>query len=224
MLSLHEFNALSNFEKSEYLRKNYPVNARARALRSPVHGVGTNDANYLTGIAIDGKLVRCPAYKAWAHMIGRAYDPKCHVKQPTYVGVKVCIEWLSFMAFRKWWIVNQVDGWQLDKDLIGDSRKYSPESCIFVPSWLNNFTTDRSCARGDFPIGVHWRKDSGKYQAYCNHPFGRKEHLGYFPCAYGAHAAWKSRKLEISAELKPRMDEIDARIYPRVVHIIENAK
>lgn len=223
-MTVQEFKALSNVARSDYLRNNFPVNAKSRAFRRPAHGLGINDADYITNPAIDGKRVRCPAYATWAHMLDRAYCPKYQSNKPTYAGVTVFKEWLSFSAFRSWWITHQVDGWELDKDLLGDSREYGPESCIFVPQWLNKFTIDRAASRGNCPIGACWRKVAGKYQAYCNHPFGKLEYLGYFTNADDAHAAWLARKLEIAAELKKHIDEIDVRIYPRVVEIIQSAK
>lgn len=157
-------------------------------------------------------------------MLGRSYDKKFHARMKTYVGVTVCDEWRSFMAFRAWWMENQTSGWALDKDLLGDSREYGPSSCVFVPQWLNNFTNLSYANRGESPIGVSWHISIGKYQAYCHHPFGGHESLGYYNCKHKAHLAWKARKLEIAFELKPEMDKIDLRIYPRVVEIIERAK
>lgn len=189
-----------------------------------VCGVGVNDADYLTQPIIDGKRVRCPAYDAWGRMLTRCYSAKHHRRGPTYIGVKVCEEWLSFMAFRKWWVENQVDGWQLDKDLLSDNRIYSPETCIFVPSWLNHFTIDCGAARGGWPVGVYFNKEAGALKAQCRHPFGRREWLGTFSTPEEGHAAWLARKLEIANELKHLMDDIDARIFPRVIEIISRSK
>ncbi|MGL4756216.1 MAG: hypothetical protein ACRCXB_28015 [Aeromonadaceae bacterium] len=185
-----------------------------------VRGFGVNDADYIVCPTVNGKQVMCQAYMAWMNMLNRCYSEKLHASRPTYVGVTVCEEWKSFMAFRAWWLGNQVDGWELDKDLIGDGTVYSPESCIYVPGWLNTFTTDSGASRGDCPIGVRFHKQSGKYQARCSHPFGRHESIGLFSDKLVAGQAWMNRKLEIAEELKPKMDEIDARIYQRVVEII----
>ena len=188
------------------------------------YGFGINDANYVVRPDVNGRQVTCPAYRAWRDMIKRCYSAKLHAMFPTYVDVNVCKEWKSFMAFRAWWIDHHVDGYQLDKDLIGDGKLYSPETCIYVPQWLNNFTIDSRASRGDFPIGVSYDKRSGKYVARCSNPFGKIERLGFFDCQDQAHMAWLSRKLEIAAELKPMMDEIDERIYQKVAEIIKNAK
>ena len=189
-----------------------------------VYGIGANDADYAVKPRVNGKVVTCKAYSSWKNMLERCYSAKYHLIQPTYAGVKVCDEWLSFMAFRKWWMDHQVDGWQLDKDLLTDDRIYSPETCIFVPSWLNHFSVDRAAARGEWPIGVRYQKIARKFDARCSHPFGRHEYLGCFSAPEEAHAAWLARKLEIAHELKHLMDDIDARIYPRIIEIISRSK
>ena len=205
-------------------KKNNSVARRRVVGKKLVCGVGINDADYFTQSIINGKRVRCPAYSAWGRMLTRCYSAKFHHRSPTYIGVKVCDEWLSFMAFRKWWIENQVDGWQLDKDLLSDDRIYSPNTCIFVPSWLNHFTVDCGAARGWCPVGVSFRRDMGQFQSLCRHPFGGREHHGCFSTPEEAHAAWLARKLEIAHELKHLMDDIDARIFPRVIEIISRSK
>lgn len=199
-------------------------NAARRGGKELVYGVGVNDADYVAAPTINGRRVRCPAYRSWKNMLERCYSEKYHNMRPTYIGVKVCDEWLSFMAFRKWWVENHVDGWQLDKDLLSDNRIYSPEACIFVPSWLNTFTTDCGAARGEWPIGVCFHRGIRKFESKCRHPFCKKEYLGYFSTPEAAHAAWLARKLEIASELKHLMDDIDARIFPLVIEIISRSK
>lgn len=189
-----------------------------------VCGVGVNDADYVVEQIINGRRVRCPAYGSWRNMLERCYSEKIHHRSPTYAGVKVCDEWLSFMAFRKWWVENHVDGWQLDKDLLSDNRIYSPEACIFVPSWINHFTVDCGAARGEWPIGVCFDRRRRKFESRCRHPLGKREYLGHFSTPDEAHAAWLTRKLEIANELKHLMDDIDARIFPRVIEIISRSK
>lgn len=199
-------------------------NAARRKVERLVYWIGVNDADYVVEPIINGRRVRCPAYMSWMRMLTRCYSEKYHHRYPTYIGVKVCDEWLSFMAFRKWWVENHVDGWQLDKDLLSDNRIYSPEACIFVPNWLNSFTIDSGVAGGGLPIGVGFDKSVGKFKARCRHPFGRQEHLGHFSTPDEDHAAWLARKLEIANELKRLMDDIDARIFPRVIEIISRSK
>lgn len=187
-----------------------------------VCGFGVNDADYVVRPSTGARWEICPAYDAWRGMIQRCYSDKFQVKNKTYCGVSVCDEWRSFMAFREWWIENHVDGWQLDKDLLSDARVYSPDTCIYVPGWLNKFTNDRMAARGDFPVGVYFHKQIGKFHARCSNPLtGKNESLGYFASKEHAHSKWFDRKIKIAFELKAEMDKIDARIYPRVIEKIE---
>lgn len=199
-------------------------NAARRGGKELVYGVGVNDAGYIVRPTIDGKPVECKAYRSWLGMLARCYSHKWHHMYPTYIGVKVCDEWLSFMTFRNWWVENQVDGWQLDKDLLTDDGIYSPDTCIFVPRWMNTFTTDHAAARGEWPIGVCYHKITRKFLARCRHPLGKQGHIGLFSTPEAAHAAWLTRKLEIANELKHLMDDIDARIFPRVIEIISRSK
>ena len=190
-----------------------------------VHGFGVNDSPSPVYRMVDGKIVLNADYVAWQSMLRRCYSDKLHAKYPTYTNVSVCDEWRSFMSFSAWWQVNHVDGFELDKDIIGGGVEYSPESCIYIPQWLNKFTNTNSKMRGALPIGCRHDKNTGKYQARCCHPkTGKRIHLGIFNSPHDAHEAWKSKKLEIAEELKPRMDEIDLRIYPRVIEIISRAK
>lgn len=224
MITIQEWKAMSGKYKSLWLEENLRPNIR-EARRKPLHGVGVNDASYCTQVRIDGRYIRCPAYTAWSDMLKRAYSNKLHEEHPSYIGVKVCNGWHSFMEFRRWWLEHHVDGWQLDKDILSGCRMYSPEACLFVPSWLNNFIMDRGADRGEWPIGAHFDKRRGKFMALCsNCEIGCREYLGYFDTPEAAHLAWRTRKLELALELKPKMDEIDIRIYPRVIEIINNAK
>ena len=190
-----------------------------------VYGFGVNDSDYVIGRVVNGRRVRCKAYDTWKDLIRRCYSEKHQKKLPTYIGVTVCDEWRSFMAFREWWIENHVDGWQIDKDLLTDNRQYSPESCIYIPSWLNTFTIGCDSTRGEHPIGVSYHKASKSFRTQCRNPVsGRADEITGFKTPEAAHMAWRARKLEYAAQMKNEMDAIDARIYPRVVEIINRAK
>lgn len=225
MITMQEWRAMSGREQTLWIEDNAALSRCSESQRCLVEGVGVNDAPYCTQPRIDGKQVRCPAYRAWTSMLTRAYSAKFHVKYPTYMGIEICDEWKNFCAFRTWWIENQVDGYEIDKDILSDSREYSPETSIFVPGWLNSFTTDSGAVRGDYPIGVCFDRHGGRFMARCGNQVAKKrEHLGYFKTPEEAHLAWRTRKLELALELKPSMDEIDIRIYPRVCEIINNAR
>ena len=216
---------MTKVELSRHLEKNYPATDWSIVRRKPVFGVGLNDADYAVRPVVNGVKLMDPAYRAWADMLKRALYHKLHEKQPTYSDVTVCEEWLFFSAFRAWWLASYREGWQLDKDLlVVGNREYGPSACVYIPSWLNKFTTDSGAARGELPIGVHLCKQTGMYRSQCNNPItGNRRRLGYFTTPEAAHSAWLKCKLELAAQLKPAMDVIDQRIYPNVVTIIRAA-
>lgn len=168
-----------------------------------VFGVGVNDADYTVQPVVFGKQVACPFYRAWKDMLMRCYSAKYQAKYPTYIGCSVAPEWLSFMTFRAWMIRRNWVGNDLDKDILVPGNKvYSPQTCVFISSGLNNFTVDRAADRGEWPIGVDLHKYSGRFRASCRNPFtGRKESLGLFTCPDAAHEAWRARKHQLSLQL-----------------------
>ena len=172
---------MTNVELSLFIEENYPISGRGRN-RKPRYGVGVNDAHYITTPIVNGKQVADPSYSTWVSMLQRAYDPKFHVTNPTYVGVTVCEDWHSFSAFRAWWLNSHREDWHLDKDLLAaGNREYAPDACVYVPLWLNNFTLDRGASRGELPIGVSIRKQTGKYRSSCCNTVTGKQHtIGLF--------------------------------------------
>lgn len=216
---------MKDVDLSELIRINYPSNRVSLAARKLLCGVGVNDADYLTQPVVDSKRMRCPAYQSWSSMIKRCYANPNGKKNRNYEGVTVCHEWLSFMEFRSWWVKNNVDGYALDKDLISNGTIYSPDTCVYVPQDINNFTIDCRSSRGEYKIGASFHISSGKFIGACrDHVTGKQKYLGLFIDPEIAHEAWRECKLSQALSLKPLMDGIDERIYPNVVEIINAAK
>ena len=175
-----------------------------------VYGVGVNDLGYRTqvkeevtkdgGKRITKSVFTCKYYTVWTDMLKRCYSKKYLESYPSYIGTSVCSEWLSATAFKKWMEQQDWSGKCLDKDIIvPGSKLYSPKTCAFVLTATNLFVTARDASRGDYPIGVHLYKRTGKYSARCKNLFtGKKEHLGYFSTPEEAHESWRKRKHELA--------------------------
>lgn len=197
--------------------------------RSLLYGVGINDAPYsvVRSEYIDGKwkqVWRCPAYAAWSHVMERSFSLKKAISQPTYKDVTCCDDWLRFTTFLEWWEENHIEGYQLDKDILVYGNKiYSPENCLYVPRWVNQFVTERNSRRGSLPIGVSWSK---KYKFYESNISigGCKKFLGHFNCPYAAHDRWKLEKLTLVGKYRDKLDEIDSRLYPALIYRYANYK
>ena len=177
--------------------------------RETVHGVGVNDVGYEVtlreNVWVDGRNIRrnywiCPFYSRWASMLERCYSERFQKKCPTYRGCVVSKEWLIFSNFRFWMESQDWEGKQIDKDLLVVGNKlYSSETCVFVDTRVNMFTTERGGDRGEYPLGVSIDKRSRKFRSRCNNPFTKEtEYLGLFACPQEAHKAWLKRKLELA--------------------------
>lgn len=168
-----------------------------------VYGVGISDKGKHPA-SINRKPTK--VYDTWRDMLRRCYVPKVQQKQPTYIGCTVCDEWLSFQEFAEWYYANYPeDGnkYQLDKDLkVIGNKVYSPETCLFVSSQVNAFTTDCGAKRGQYLIGACWDRRNEKFKARCSNPLtGKNEFLGLFPIELQAHLAWRKRKSQLAYEL-----------------------
>lgn len=202
-----------------------PSSNRSAKLRTRVYGFGVNDSPFVTQIQINGKKFLHPAYDCWKQMIRRCYAEESLAIKPHYADISVCDEWRSFSSFYSWWEENNVDGWEIDKDILTDNKKYSPQSCIFIPKWLNTFLSDARRARGKFLIGVTFNKKGRKFEAYCSDQrSGKQEYIGCFADELSAHHAWKKMKLSHANTMRDEMDSIDKRIYSRVVELIDRMK
>jgi len=208
--------------RSEHMRCTMPS---SRVRKTKVLGFGTNDADYVVDPGKQTGEAACPAYRAWMRMLIRCYSKPFLRKNPTYEDVFVCDSWASFMRFREWWVANVVDNWEIDKDLLQPgNRMYSPDSCIFVPPWLNRFLIGSDSARGELPIGVYFHKREKKFRAQLSMGNGVQRTIGTFNTVEEAYLAWVNAKIELAVEKKSDMDAIDPRIFPNVIRLISTKK
>jgi hypothetical protein len=169
-----------------------------------VFGVGINDANYQVDYTkwVDGKqtlLWRCPYYIKWKAMLRRCYS------KDRYEECGVYLEWLKFTSFREWASSTGIEeeelcNYDLDKDIIGNGKFYSPISCMFIPHVVNCFVLDKAGCKSPCLRGVYNRK--GKYIARCNNPLTKeREYLGSYSDEVLAHRVWCDRKMTLVEEL-----------------------
>jgi len=152
----------------------------------------------------------CPSSQIWRSMLQRCYCEKSSEKNITYKDVTVCDEWLNMQTFSKWYYDNFVPGFALDKDLLsGESKIYSPETCIFIPSELNIFLISGSTRNTSTQRGVYWCKQTSKWKARI-YPTGSKSciNLGSFNSIEKAGEAYKTARAEQAQVWKDRMQGI----------------
>lgn len=153
-----------------------------------VRGVGLNDTNY--------KKLGCPFYQRWCDMLTRCYSDKFKANYPSYEGVSVCKEWLTFSNFKAWMEKQNWEGRSLDKDILTPNNKvYGPMNCRFIPGFINNLILTKTKGRGIYPIGVYFTKikENSYYVAVIN-TGNKQQRIGYYKTPFEAHRAWQFEK------------------------------
>lgn len=76
------------------------------------------------------------AYKCYHNIKNRLLNNK------SYNNVSLSKEWENYEIFENWFILNYIDGFEIDKDLNniknGGPKIYSAETCCFLPNYINN--------------------------------------------------------------------------------------
>lgn len=158
-----------------------------------IYGIGINDSTEpVSWWEPNGVRGRCKIYSKWVCILQRCYTEYGLSKNPTYSGVTICDEWRYFTKFKSWVQSQAWEDLDLDKDILKEGNKiYSPETCCFVPKFLNIFLKDNK--RGEFPLGVHMVYN-GKFKAQCRVD-GKVKCLGTFKTPEQAHKAWQRAKV-----------------------------
>lgn len=187
---------------------------RLRKRNKLVFGVGLNDADYnvyqYSNVGgCQSLIASCVFYVRWQKMLQRCYSERYLLNRPSYRGCSVVPHWLKFSNFKNWMERQDFEGKDLDKDLLFfGNRVYGPLTCIFIEPQVNSFMLERKTLKGNWPIGVSFHKNSGRFRASCKNPFTNREAaLGYFDSADLAHLAWKAFKLEKARELASQMKD-----------------
>lgn len=119
-------------------------------------------------------------------------------------------EFESFQVFADWcqdqpnYMNKEGNGklWALDKDIIKPFNKsYSEGTCCFVPSALNSLLTYSPKVRGEYPIGVHYDKESKAFRAQMSvgsRADGTKSRVNLGLCndPMDAHRLWQAYKVD----------------------------
>ncbi len=186
-----------------------------------VQGVGINDSNYVTirRLYKSSEKWVCPFYAKWSEMLRRCYSLEFHQRSPTYKDCLVCDEWLTFSNFKSWMETQDWEGKHLDKDLLVLGNKlYSPETCCFVPIYVNSFLVKSNSARGAYPLGVYLSHNNGKFQSHIK-VAGKQKYLGYFKTPEQAHRAWQKAKSAIAFDLS--LEQTDERVKQGLMRVYE---
>jgi len=157
-------------------------------------------------------------YEHWRGMLRRCQETWWS-KHPAYIGTSCSDNFKHYSFFYEW--CNQQVGfgnkdengklWQLDKDLLASgSRNYSEDVCVFIPQSINKLITKHEGQRGEYLIGVNWKKSNSCFIAQCNGRETGRKHIGCFQTQEEAFLAYKTFKeayiKEIAEQYKLQLD------------------
>ena len=179
-----------------------------------VYGVGILGTKYPS--KVNG--VNTKEYVLWCHVLERCYSDSFKKKRPTYIGCEVSDNFKSYEYFYEW-CHKQVgfdnQGWHLDKDLLVKGNKvYNESTCVFIPAEINSLLVKREASRGEYLIGVYWKKANKAFVAMVSKNKGKQEYLGYFNTEIEAFNAYKTAKESFVKEQANKWkSQIDIRAY-----------
>jgi len=197
--------------------------------RRPVEGIGINDVNYIIAQPINGKQLWCPAYMSWQNMLYRCYNAGYHQRYPTYIGTTCHKIWFLLSNFRGWYFRQRETiesfGYEgplhLDKDILSDTKTYSPANCLLIPPTLNTLLNGQANSRGDYPIGVGTHQ--GKFRARVRINGKEKSRSGFNKPEEAAKWRLKTKLDHVmNYPLPPWLNETIVR--PRLIEIVRNQK
>jgi hypothetical protein len=183
--------------------------------RKLVCGVGVFDADYSK--LKDERTKK--AYRDWNNMLQRCYGKSNFPSKPAYKECVVCEEWHSFLKFREWFDENYIEGYVLDKDIrYAGNKMYSPQTCCYIPPFINTLLLSSRSSRGKYPIGVI-KNRNGFMARLCKR--GKLCYIGSYYTIEEAFVAYKhERELYIKEIAQEYYDEglINIDIYNSLIN------
>lgn len=114
------------------------------------------------GIGINDLTSKLPSYSTWYSMHRRCYSELYDKNHGGYSECEVSKEWQILSNYNNWFNENYIQGYDLDKDLISNSKIYSEDTCIFLPREINSALQQDKNKNG-LPPGVSYKASHGKY-------------------------------------------------------------
>lgn len=166
---------------------NLPQIAKIKPKDILLYGIGVND--FAVTPAADEW-----SYNVWDRILDCCYNDNSTRSRATYFDCTVTECWHRYSDFKVWFDKNCIIGYQLDKDiLLPGNRIYGPDTCCFVPKYIND--------------AVRWRREmprsgysgttvfGGGFQAEITHK-GSKQIGEWRTSAMDAHCDWQRLKAE----------------------------
>ena len=183
-----------------------------------IYGIGVNDMKDCVGVS------NLRSYQLWQDMLYRCYTETRKSRISSYKNCKVSEEWKFYSNFKS--DVESLngfnsEGFQMDKDLLGDGKLYSKETVCFLPQKLNMFLVKHKERRGSLPLGVSKSKSKSKpFRARTTDENRKEVHLGHFKTPEEAHEKYlEFKRVKLLNLIEDYADRLDERIITAFLNI-----
>lgn len=167
---------------------------------------------------ISGKMTT--AYIVWTGMLARCYNQTSN-SFSNYGGRGVTVNtcWHNFQCFAEWFNSYCVEGFCIDKDIMCrklGKLEYGPDTCRFIPPYINTLLTDRRSLRGNHPLGVRRIKSTtDKVYVVQLTAYNKKVYLGCYSDqmeAFEVYKKYKQNHISVVAIESYRLKEISKEV------------
>lgn len=152
----------------------------------------------------------------WKSMIERCYKNVGNERNKGYKNCLVCEDWHCYANFKKWYDENyyeiENERIHLDKDILAkESKVYSPDTCVFVPEYINYIFKKNVSKNKDLPTGI--TRYGNRYKVYIGINY-KRVYLGTFDSVEEAFYYYKEAKeKEIKRVADLYKDKIPTKLY-----------
>jgi hypothetical protein len=194
---------VENVQYHNIISKNIKNNNRKSVFGVGFIGYGNHKAS------VKSKHTKC--YSTWKSMLMRCYY-KYNENNKTYEDVEVDEDWHSFQEFAEWYLINYIEGWELDKDLLNNHTKiYSKNNCCFLPKELNILLKESKKSTGTTKVHNKYKSQIGRNKTHI--------HIGSFNTIEEANNAYKlEKKKQIVTMAEKYKEQLNSVVYNKLIN------
>ncbi len=174
-------------------------------------------------------ITKTKTYTYWINILHRCFDENYINQHPLCKGSSICDDWLDYGCFKNWYDKNYYTAGDfhmiLNNNLLDNSKRYSPETCVFLPAEINNiFWTAglKTVTNNNLPKGIFVKQYKSYRQSFPVYTVNiQGNHIGMSSDVHEALQMWQEAKQD---KLKQMIEKYKGEIPNSVLQILNNYK